>query len=247
MSTRTGGVSTDEYHSLNLGFHVDDCHHSVLNNRQLFCQALSLPLESIVTGQQVHGKEVAVIDGSHRGSGAESWTEGIPNTDAMITDSPEVALMVLVADCAAVFLYDPVKEGIGIAHGSWRGTVRQVVPKTVKKMLDAFGSKPEDIQAGISPSIGPCCYRVEEDVLSALRELYPSQWERYIAHQTDGSIHFNLWETLRGQLIETGIQEKKTEVAGICTACHTDLFYSHRREKGRTGRNGAVISLCNLN
>lgn len=243
MSTRIGGVSVGVYRSLNLGFHVDDETEAVLINRQRFCQALSIPLRSIVTGQQVHGTEVAVVKGSDRGKGARSWEEGILQTDALVTETPDVALMVLVADCAAVLLYDPVKRAVGIAHGSWRGTVGGIGVRTVQKMVDEFGCRPEEIQAGISPSIGPCCYQVGEEVISALKGSFPDQWERYIVPKSRGSVHFDLWEALRGQLIETGMREEKIETAGICTACHTDLFYSHRGENGRTGRNGVVIVL----
>lgn len=243
MSTRIGGVSEGPYWSLNLGLHVNDEDSAVLINRQRFFRALSIPPGSIVTGQQVHGTEVAVIKGSDRGKGARSWEEGIPHTDALVTDSPDVALLVLVADCAAVLFYDHVKRAIGIAHGSWRGTVGGIGRKTVQKMVDAFGCRLEDIRAGICPSIGPCCYEVGEEVISALRGSYLSQWERYLIPRGNGSVHFDLWEALRQQLIEIGIQEEQIETAHICTACHTDLFYSHRRENGRTGRNGVVIAL----
>ena len=243
MSTRIGGVSEGKYHSLNLGFHVDDRYDAVLTNRQRFCRSVSLPIESIVASQQVHGTDVATVDGSQRGRGALSWSDGIPTTDAMVTNNPDIALVVLVADCAAILLYDPEKEAVGIAHGSWRGTIGGIIPRTVQKMVDSFGCRPEDIRVGISPSIGPCCYEVREEVLSALRKSFPHQWEHFVVYRTDGSVHLNLWEAIRQQLVETGIEEKKIEVAGICTACNTDLFYSHRGEKGRTGRNGVVISL----
>ena len=243
VSTRVGGVSEGIFHSLNLGFHVDDRYDAVLTNRQRFCRSLSLPIESIVAGQQVHGTEVVVVDGSHRGKGAQSWADTIPKTDAMVTNSPDIALMVLVADCAAILLYDPEKEAIGIAHGSWRGAIGGIVSHTVQKMIDSFGCQPEDIQVGISPSIGPCCYKVGEDVLSALRTSFPDQWGQFIVHQTDGSVHLNLWELLRQQLVESSIPKKKVETTGICTACNMNLFYSHRGEMGKTGRNGALISL----
>ena len=243
MSTRTGGVSEGAYHSLNLGFHVGDESDAVLLNRQRFCQALSLPLECVVTGKQVHGAKVTAVTVQDRGQGARRWEQGLPQTDAIVTNNYDVGLMVLVADCAAVLLYDPDKEAIGIAHGSWRGTIGGIVRRTVLKMTAEFECKPGDIRAGIGPSLGPCCYQVGEEVISALKDAFPDTWERYLIPKEKNTPHFNLWEALRGQLIETGIREEKIEIAGICTACRTDLFYSHRRETGKTGRNGAVIAL----
>ena len=243
MSIRRGGVSGGVYWSLNLGLHVEDDKSAVLTNRERFCQALSIPLESLVIGQQVHGTGVAVVRGGHRGKGARRWEEGLPQTDAMVTDSPDVALMILVADCAAVILYDPARKAVGIAHGSWRGTAGRIGLKAVLRMVDAFGCRPEDIQAAISPSIGPCCYEVGGDVLQALRKSFPSTWEDYITSHRSGAVHFDLWEALRAQLMEAGLREEKVEIAHICTACNTDLFYSHRREHGRTGRSGVIIAL----
>jgi YfiH family protein len=243
MSTRSGGTSTGRYHSLNLGFHVGDEEQSVLLNRQLLCRRLSIPLESLVVGQQVHGTDVAVVTGHDRGKGAVCGRDGLPHTDALVTDTRDVALMVLVADCAGILLYDPEKEVIGIAHGSWRGTAAGIGRKTVLTMAAAFGTNPHNIQAAISPSIGPCCYEVGDEVLTALKRSSPGHWEQFISRQETGSFHLNLWAAIRQQLVDSGVPEERIEIAGLCTSCRTDLFYSHRRENGRTGRNGIVITL----
>lgn len=243
MSTRAGGTSKGVYRSLNLGFHVGDNETTVLANRQQFCQALSLPLESLVVGQQVHGTDVAVVTRHDRGRGAKNQKDGIPHTDALVTNHHDVALMILVADCAAVLFHDPVNRAIGIAHGSWRGTVGGIGVKTVRTMVQTFGTHPQNLRAAISPSIGPCCYEVGDDVLSAFQPASPDAWEHFVVRQDNGSLHLNLWEAIRRQLMESGIPEDRIEIAAYCTACRTDLFYSHRREEGQTGRNGIVITL----
>ncbi len=243
MSTRAGGTSRGRFRSLNLSFRVEDDVEAVLANRKTLCQALSIPLDSMVLGQQVHGTHVALVSEDDRGRGATSWADALPDTDAMIAGDPDLALMVLAADCAPVFLYDPVHRAIGIAHGSWRGTLGGIIGKTVAGMEAAFQCRPEDLQAGIGPSIGPCCYEVGEDVLAALRTSCPESWQACIKHQASGAIHFNLWETIRRQLLGTGLDPRHIQVAGICTACHTELFFSHRKERGKTGRNAAIIAL----
>ena len=243
MSTRVGGVSEGEYRSLNLGFHVGDENDAVLINRQRFCQALSVPIDSLVTGQQVHEAEVAFVREGDRGRGAHSWEEGLPQTDALVTDVPGIGLMVLVADCAAVLLCDMKRKAIGIAHGSWRGIVGMIGRNTVRKMVEEFGCEPENIRVGMSPSIGPCCYQVGEEVISALQCTFPDTWRQFLIDKGDSSVHFNLWKALQQQLIDAGIRAEMIEMSGMCTVCHPDLFYSHRGEKGRTGRNGVIIAL----
>ena len=243
MSTRKGGASQDAFSTLNLSFRVDDDPGAVQANRKNLCEALSVPLESIVLGQQVHGTHVALVTKKDRGKGATSWGDALPDTDAMVSNDPDLALMVLAADCAPVFLHDPVKQAIGIAHGSWRGTLGGIIGKTVARMETAFQCRPEDLRAGIGPSIGPCCYEVGEDLLATLRHSCPEFWRECIEEQASGVIHFNLWETIRRQLLGAGLKPGHVEVAGICTACHTEIFFSHRRERGRTGRNGAIIAL----
>ncbi|UCE20033.1 MAG: peptidoglycan editing factor PgeF [Gemmatimonadota bacterium] len=245
MSTRGGGVSQGVYGSLNLGFHVGDDNGAVLTNRKRFFQTLSIPFESVVTAQQVHGAEVRVVTEHDCGTGVRSWEEGLPQTDAMVTDVCDVGLLVLVADCAPVLLHDQKRKAVGIAHGSWRGTAEGIARNTVLKMIAEFGCKPENIRAGIGPSIGPCCYRVGEEVISCLKNAAPDIWNNLLIPKGKDTVFLNLWEALLQQLIEAGIQREKIEIAGICTACHTDLFYSHRRENGKTGRNGAIIALRN--
>ena len=110
-------------------------------------------------------------------------------------------------------------------------------------MTAEFGSRPEDMLAGISPSIGPCCYEVGKEVIAAFKENFPEAGEHFFSGETPGKARLDLWQANRWQLIEAGIRNANIEAAGQCTSCHTDMFYSHRAERGRTGRFGAVIML----
>jgi YfiH family protein len=144
------------------------------------------------------------------------------------------------ADCVPILLHDPGKGVIGIAHAGWMGTLRDVAVATVNAMKKNYGSNPADIIAGIGPSIGPDHYEIGADVILQVMQKHGDESELFLkSHQ--GKIHFNLWEANRVALERAGVRQ--IEVSGICTACHTEDWFSHRAEKGRTGRFGALISL----
>ena len=145
------------------------------------------------------------------------------------------------ADCTPILLYDPARHAAGIVHAGWRGTVQGAAPSAVRAMQEAFGSNPADIQAGIGPSIGPDHYQVGEEVVEAVRAAFGTV-EGLINRAADGSAYLDLWAANRLALERAGVGQ--LEVAGICTATNTGEFYSHRAEKGRTGRFGAVIALA---
>jgi hypothetical protein len=145
------------------------------------------------------------------------------------------------ADCAPILLYDPARHVAGIAHAGWRGTVSGAAVSALLTMQAAFGSRPADVQAGIGPCIGPDRYQVGAEVVEAVRQVF-GQTEGLIRYATDGSAYLDLWATNRLALERAGVTQ--IEVAGICTATHTDEFFSHRAEAGRTGRFGAVVALA---
>jgi len=243
VTTRLGGVSEAPCQSLNFGFFTEDSPGAVIDNRIQLCRAIGASPRSLTIGEQVHETRVAVVGGNERGSGALDLSSRLPRTDAMITHLPRTPLLALIADCAAVGLYDPVQRAVGLAHAGWRGTAAGIARKTVEAMTAAFGSRPEDLLAGISPSIGPCCYEVGRDVIAAFEKSFPEAGDHFLSEKKEGKARLDLWQANRWQLIESGLQSSNIEVAGQCTSCHTDLFYSHRGEQARTGRFGAVIML----
>lgn len=237
VSTRIGGTSEGQYATLNLGFHTGDNPDKVLLNREILCRRLEIPLDCLVCAKQVHGGSVATVGKKDWGSGSEDYESAIEDTDGMISDAPEIFLMVLVADCPGIVFYDPKKNVSGICHAGWRSTLAKISQNIVGKMREVFKSKPEDILCGISPSIGPCCYEVKEDVASRFGASSLPNIEK-----RNGKLFLNLWELNRKQLIEVGIKEENIEVARLCNSCHSELFYSCRRE-GETGRYGVLIGL----
>ncbi|MBW3621900.1 MAG: peptidoglycan editing factor PgeF [Armatimonadetes bacterium] len=227
-STRGGGTSDAPYASLNLGDHVGDDPHHVDQNRLRLTRALGLyPLW--VTAEQVHGGDVARVKETDAG-------EKIPGVDALITRTPRLPLALMYADCASVYFFDPERRAIGLAHAGWRGTAADIAGNTVRAMVEAFGSRPEDLWAGLGPHIGACCYTVGEEVVQALEP-----WEGSILRQR-GRIQVDLGASNRAQLREAGVREDRILAASPCTACNTDRFFSYRRE-GATGRMAAVLML----
>jgi YfiH family protein len=146
--------------------------------------------------------------------------------------------MLRFADCVPILFYDQRRQAIGLAHAGWRGIPAEIIPATVATMTEAFGSRPADIWAGVGPSIGPCCYEVGPEVVQEVSAVMNGQ--RPFRTVDDGT-HLDLWAAVRSQLLTAGVT--KIEISELCTACHNEDWFSHRAEKGRTGRFGVVIGL----
>jgi purine-nucleoside/S-methyl-5'-thioadenosine phosphorylase / adenosine deaminase len=246
VTTRTGGESRGPYASLNLGMRTADDPAVVARNRARVAALAGAP--AFVLGKQVHGQRIAVVPEGYSGGAFD-------DTDALITHAARTPLAVLTADCAAVFLFDPKQRAIGIAHAGWRGTVASIAALTVVRMGDEFGSDPADLVAGIGPSIGPCCYEIGAEVIDAFTGANVEIADEVLvdpdlasagsfrASVNEGRKHLDLWRANELMLVAAGLREDAIETARLCTACRRDLFYSHRAERGVTGRFAGVIAL----
>jgi len=232
--TRQGGVSPEPWGSLNVGATVGDDLERVRKNRNLSLNALGRNPESVFDVWQVHSAD-AVCANAPRPEG-----ESLRQADIILTDKRDVTLFMRFADCVPILLHDPRKGVVGVAHAGWMGTLRDVAASMVNEMKAQYDSNPADIIAGIGPSIGPDHYEIGADVILQVMQKFGDDSEQVLKSH-NGKIHFDLWKTNQLLLERTGVG--KVEIAGICTACHTDDWFSHRAEKGRTGRFGALISL----
>lgn len=241
FTTRVGGTSEAPCASLNMALHVGDNPASVLANRALACQALGINPDELVSGEQVHGDRVTVVADGDKGRGARLLEESLPETDALITATPGVPLASYYADCVPLFLFDPVKQVVALAHAGWKGTAAKIGLKTVQKMAEVFAVDPADCLAGIGPSIGPCCYEVSGQVAG----LFSGIFSRPVLSETlpSGKRRLDLWQANYYTLLEAGLPERNITIAGVCTACHNDLFFSYRAEEGVTGRMASLIML----
>lgn len=234
LFTRHGGVSPDPWGSLNVGGTVGDDLERVRWNRNLSFEALHREPETIFDVWQVHSADVVCA------RSPRSLDESYRQADVILTDKVDVTLFMRFADCVPILLHDPCQGVVGLAHAGWMGTLRDVATVTVEAMIKNYGCRPADLIAGIGPSIGPDHYEIGADVILQVMQKHGDESELFLKSHR-GKIHFNLWEANRLALERAGVGS--IEVSGICTACHTDDWYSHRAEKGRTGRFGALISL----
>jgi YfiH family protein len=232
--TRKGGISPEPWAALNLGSTVGDDLLHVDENRRRALATLGRDFASVYDVWQVHGVIVAIAE-APRPAGVAHL-----KADVILTDKPGVTIMMRFADCVPIFLHDPVRKVVGIAHAGWMGTVKGAVRFAVEAMRQHYGSKMKDIQAGIGPSIGPDHYEVGPDVVDQVKQSFQDEASTLLSEGM-GRIKFNLWAANRLLLERAGVVQ--VEVAGLCTACHTEDWYSHRAEKGRTGRFGAIIAL----
>ena len=246
VSTRVGGVSKEPFDSLNLALHVGDEPADVIANRKKFLRALGFELSDIVTPNQVHGEKIFRVDENYRGCGCNNYADSIPETDALITNTPELPLMLCFADCVPIFFVDTEKRAVGLAHGGWKGTLKKIAAKTLLKMNSEFGTRPQDCLIGIAPSIGVCCYEVGGEVIGKCRAVFQKNSEQLLSVR-GGKIFLDLQLANVIQLLEVGVPEKNIEVSNHCTCCQSDWYFSYRaaqkKKLDRTGRIAALIAL----
>jgi polyphenol oxidase len=264
FSTRRGGVSSayaepEAPGEMNLGFTADDTREHVLRNRELLAEAVTGSTKTpVVTIRQIHSNIVAVADSSHIGKPCEG--------DGLLTAEHGLLIGVLTADCTPVLVADCKKKVVAAFHAGWRGTVKRIVEGGIERMRLEFGSQPEDLVAAIGPGIGPCCYAVGEEVRAEftsqfayaaelfheiydaepVKQKYPMlfQTQRAPGHSPVGpSLHLNVAEANRRQLLDAGLKPRNISMVGGCTNCQPKLYFSHRGSQGRAGRMLSVIGI----
>jgi YfiH family protein len=226
-------VFTTRPHAMGTGGIYDPA--EVEQNRGMLTAALGVGPESLMTVRQVHGSDVYVLKDARQ----ERPDQGY---DALVTDVPGAMLGVLTADCVPVLLFDPVMRAIAAVHAGWSGTVMGIAGRAVEAMASKFGSSPPDIRAAIGPSIGPCCYEVDEKVIGPLRESHKG-WEELTSPSRPGHWRLNLWETNRRTLVGAGLVPGNISGMGLCTNCNQNKFFSHRGAGGKAGRMMAAVLL----
>ena len=229
--TRLGGVSRGDFASLNVGRTVGDDPADIEANHQTIYRALGVPAEAVVTVRQVHSDRVVAVS---LGDGGKSLGEA----DALISNVPGLLLLLRFADCVPVFLYAPRQGAVGLAHAGWQGTAKEIAAKTAQAMISTYGCQPEENLAGLGPAIGPCCFDVGAEVLQAVQG---KPWAEEVLSTRENKTYLDLWRANALQLQEVGLRQ--IEYSCLCTSCLLEEFYSHRAEKGHTGRFAAVIGL----
>ena len=225
FSTRIGGVSSGFFHSLNLGLIKGDSRRKVIVNQRRFFNAIRIPAERTVQGIQVHGDRIRIV--------TEPGT--YPGTDGLITTQKELVLLIKTADCPAVLLVDPQQRVVAAVHAGWRSVVKGILEKVIQLLNDQFNSRPANILCAVGPGIRNCCYEVRQDVW----KIFPED----VIVRRDDKCFLDLPRAIRIRLLNLGINENHLDDSGLCTSCRVDLFFSHRRDRGQTGRMMAAIYL----
>ena len=239
FTTRLGGVSPAPMDSLNFSEDADTT-ENVLENYRLLGLAACLDLSRGVGLRQIHSDRVRFI---HADDAGRILHEDRPyDADAMLTDVPGLPLIVKSADCCTVLLYDPTCRCVGAVHAGWRGTALGIALKTLVAMMSAYGADPMTIHAAIGPSIGACCFETDADVPDAIREELSESADRFI-EKRGNKYHVDLKQVNRLWLLRGGLDPHNIEVHEDCTACHPELYWSHRRMGKKRGSQIAVIAL----
>ena len=224
--TRHGGVSKPPYAFLNTSYSTGDDSEAIDTNLEIIKRAIGVNL--LLFMNQNHGREILVLK-----KGVTQDVTPLVSADAAITDIPHLPIMIKQADCQAVILFDPIGRVVANVHCGWRGNTQNLLGSVVSAMERHFGSQASDLRAAVGPSLGPCCAEFKDH-----ENMFPKRFKMFMMRKN----YFNLWEISRWQLLEAGLRSDNIEVAGICTRCRTDLFFSYRGE-GVTGRSGTVAML----
>ena len=225
VSTRQGGVSPEPY-GMNLSFKVGDAEANVKKNRESFLGQLGIELDSLAMPQQVHGDTITSVNAPGQ----------YDQCDALITNKAGVFLVVTVADCLPVFLFDPMARSIAAVHVGWRGSKLRTLEKAMRALSNEYGTESEHLLAYIGPSAGVCCYEVGEEVAQE----FPKQ---FLERMNNAKPRLDLKGFNKNLLLENSVKESSIEVSGYCTICKPKLFHSYRRDGKSSGRMMGVIGM----
>jgi YfiH family protein len=223
-----------EPYSFSLALHTQEDPQQIVQNRKQFSKYFSN--SKFIVAKQTHSANIHIVKEAKE-LGWNTLDDAIENCDALITNQKDVMLTILTADCVPILLFDPIEKVVAAVHAGWKGTEQKILFKTVKKMKEVFNSKPENILAGIAPSIGKCCYEVDWNVAQYFKDIenaYDKKEEKYM---------LDLPYINKKQLLDAGVQEKNIEISHICTACEVEHYFSYRKENGCSGRFMSMIGL----
>ena len=242
FSTRFGGCGGQDGQTLDLGWKTGQ-QESVERDRQRFFEAMHISADRIVTIRQVHGTRAIRVDDSILGRSGLDPAAAVGEADALFTDKTRAGMLLGFADCVPVMLFDPIHRALGVVHAGWRGTVALIAQSTLITMQRTFGSDPARCFAAIGPSIGPCCYEVDQPVIAAVKQAFLRADSLLHESNKPGHAMLDLWRANSDQLMAVGMKEKHIFTSHICTAHHHQVFHSHRASAGKAGRMGLLAWL----
>jgi len=232
FSTKENGFSIKPFSQNNLAYHVNDNFDLVLKNHQHYAQYMKYDLTKLVHMNQVHSNNVHIID-------KKSNLTKIPTCDALITQEKNIPLMVMVADCIPILVYDPIQEVIAVVHAGRAGVFNEIIVKTINTMQDTFGTNTNDLRIVLGPSIRACCYEVGHEIKEEAARLN----YQYSIKESKGIYYLDLISIVSKQLQNLEVQNKNIDVSHYCTSCNNNIFFSYRADSNITGRFSGLLML----
>ena len=242
FSTRLGGVSEGYFSELNLKFGNGDRREHVAKNYDRLAKAFGIRPSDFVFTDQTHTTNVRVVFKEDAGIGV-TRPQDQHDIDGLVTNVPGLMLSAFFADCVPLFILDPVRRAIGLAHSGWRGTVHRMGAETIRTMTETYGTDPADLICAVGPSICQDCYEVSEDVADAFKEAFPGHEEELLINKGGGKYQLDLWAANRLVFLDAGVMQEHITVTDLCTCHHPDVLFSHRASHGKRGNLGAFLML----
>ncbi|WP_280768722.1 peptidoglycan editing factor PgeF [Salipaludibacillus daqingensis] len=238
FTTKHGGESSFPFETNNLGLHVGDNPQQVRSNRRELSKELHFSAEKWVCAEQVHGDQIVKVTDKLSGQGVLDYEDSIKSTDGFYTNKDNILLTLCYADCVPIYFFSPDHHMIGIAHAGWKGTVKNISGKMIQLWDMMEDISPSNVQVVIGPSIGSCCYVVDEKVIKEVNEVLEHISSEVTPYKevTEGQYLLDLKTLNKLLLLHAGVEEMNVNVSTLCTSCNDHLFFSHRRDKGKTGR-----------
>lgn len=240
FTTRLGGVSQGPFSSLNLSFNRNDVRENVCENYRRLADAIGVDYDKIVLSNQIHDNKIKIVSTADAGKGLTTESD-IVGFDGLSTNQPGIPLVTFYADCVPVLFLDPVKKAITAVHSGWKSTVKNISYEALVLMKNTYNSNYEDIIVAIGPSICMNCFEVGKEVYDSFKEKF--HWCDKYTEYRNGKYYMDLQRIIKHVLLKTGVPEKNILISDVCTKCNTDLFFSYRGDKGRTGGLAAVMML----
>jgi YfiH family protein len=243
FSTKLGGGSNEAFSTLNLGLHVHDQPQTVVANREILANRTAFPLNNWVFAEQIHSTHIEKVTKQNGGRGLYSYEDGLSNCDGFYTSEKGIMLSLCFADCVPLYFLAPEKPLIGVAHAGWQGTAKDIGGDMIRKWKNVEGVNPSEIKVAIGPAIGPCCYIVDNRVISEINNNIIDKYPLPYSIVSQGQYKLDLKQLNKYLLLESGVKEENMIISQHCTSCEKDLFFSHRRDEGKTGRMLSFIGI----
>lgn len=237
FTTRNGGVSKPPFASFNLGLHVSDQYDHVITNRKMLADKLGMPLDDWVAGEQVHSTHVEIVRTNDKGKGSRHHDTALKGTDGLVVKQSGILCTAFFADCVPLYFFDPQTGCLGLAHAGWKGTVGEIARKMVEKMKEA-GAAISNIRVAIGPCIAKEAYEVDDQVMKHIKREYAEQASEA---KENGRYLLDLKRLNMEILLNQGVLRHNIAITNYCTFRDASLFFSHRRDGGKTGRMLAFI------